>query len=330
MWEVDESLPLFIFISKYNDIMSFKLRSSNAVNVPLTWTEMDNNLSYLLTNMSGSNISFTGNVTPTVNNIYSLGTSLLKWNNVYATTFIGTATTASNITPAITNNGQFRILTSIGDGTLQAENTFTFNGTTINMDNVRLQQGLSTGAFGDSAHAEGASTTANGDNSHAEGSGTTANGESSHAEGSYTISSGQASHAEGTYTTSSGVASHAEGTGSKATGNYSHAEGATTIASGIASHAEGQGTVASGDYQLVIGQYNIANTTSSFIVGGGSVSTPKTIFDVRVDSNKSGSIMVPTNDSNPSNPLTGSMYFDYKGGRIWVYNGTAWKFATLS
>ena len=96
------------------------------------------------------------------------------------------------------------------------------------------------------------------------------------------------------------------------------------------SHAEGQGTVASGDFQLVIGQYNIANTTSSFIVGGGSSLTPKTIFDVRVDSNKSGSIMVPTNDSAPSNPLTGSMYFDYKGSRIWVYNGTAWKYATLS
>jgi len=156
--------------------MAFKLRSSNPSNVPLTWTEMDNNLSYLLINMSGSKITLLGpsyvtgsltlsgsatpltlygtssmqHILPSTNNVYSLGSSGLKWNTVYATTFsgtafsgslYGTAATASNITPAITNDADNSVITSNGNGTLNAEGDFTFDGTTVNMSAVSLQQG---------------------------------------------------------------------------------------------------------------------------------------------------------------------------------------------
>jgi len=105
---------------------------------------MYNNLIYLLTNMSGSNISLLGpssvtgslslsgsstvltltgtaslqHVTPTANGIYSLGTSGLQWSNVYATTFNGTAFsgslngTSSWATNALTSSWAINTLTA--------------------------------------------------------------------------------------------------------------------------------------------------------------------------------------------------------------------------
>jgi len=257
--------------------MAFKLRSSNAANVPLTWTEMDNNLSYLLTNMSGSQISLIGpssvtgsltisgsssplilvgtaslqHVAPQVNGVYSLGTSAFAWSSVYATTFKGTAfsgslngtsswatnaltasyiqnaqtasyivtaQTASNITPAVTNDTTDRVITSNGNGTLNAESTFTYDGTTANLT-AKFQQGTSTSATGLASHAEGVSTLASGTGSHAEGNSTIASGTGSHAEGYSTLANGNYSHTDGYYTTASASGSYAGG----AYANSSHA-----------------------------------------------------------------------------------------------------------
>jgi len=58
--------------------------------------------------------------------------------SVIATSFTGsiqgTATTASNITPAITNNVDNRILTATGGGTINGESNLTFNGTDLTLN----------------------------------------------------------------------------------------------------------------------------------------------------------------------------------------------------
>ena len=223
-------------------------------------------------------------------------------------------------------------------------------------------EGSSTKALGIASHAEGQLTHAANDYSHAEGYRTSASGVWTHAEGSDTQALGNASHTEGQYTLASGSYSHAEGFGATASGNYSHAEGNTTRAIGDSSHAEGYqttasgnnshaegsqtvalgnsshaggyGTIASGSYQTVFGQFNTQNNTSSvFIVGAGAgftSSSRKDGFSVEVDSFVRPHIVLPTNTSNPSNPKTGSMYFNPTANLMYIWNGTAWKTASFA
>lgn len=55
--------------------------------------------------------TFGGNVCPLVNNTKTLGTSSLKWNNVYATTFTGNLTgTASKVTVGLSANDYYRAI----------------------------------------------------------------------------------------------------------------------------------------------------------------------------------------------------------------------------
>jgi hypothetical protein len=198
---------------------------------------------------------------------------------------ITNANTASNITPAITNTANNRILTDNGGGTINGEADLTFDGTLLKVVG-KLEngasgcvatgieshvEGKSTTAIGDWSHAEGGSTYAVGNGSHAEGGDTYAGGFASHAEGQLSSASGDYSHAEGESTYASGYTSHAEGLSSIAKGDYSHAEGRLTFAGGESSHAAGYFTSASGDYQSVIG---IANQPSpnqgAFIIGNGT------------------------------------------------------------
>ena len=166
---------------------------------------------------------------------------------------------------------------------------------------------------------------------HAEGFATLAVGEYSHAEGYATYAMETGSHAEGYYTSASGSYSHAEGANTLTAGVGSHAEGINTSAIGIASHAGGYGTVASGSYQTAIGIYNTENNTDSlFVIGGGISDSRKDIFDARVDASGSGSVMIPVNPSDPTNPTTGSMYFNPSTNLLYIYNGTAWKSASFA
>ena len=160
---------------------------------------------------------------------------------------------------------------------------------------------------------------------------TKALGAGSHAEGGGSIASGSQSHAEGAGTLALGAGSHAEGTNTISIGSNSHAEGELTVAFGNGSHAEGYSTVASGSYQTVVGKFNASNNTSSlFVVGAGSnTSTRVDGFSVETDGTKAH-IVIPTNTSNPTNPKTGSMYFNPSTNIMYIYNGTTWKTASFA
>jgi len=181
--------------------------------------------------------------------------------------------TASNITPAITNDGGNRILTSNGDGTINGESYLTFDGNTLELKGTLNQGDITFNiAPGGQSHAEGSRTTASGSHSHAEGSGSIAKGNASHAEGYQTSASADYSHAEGFNTIASGSYSHAEGYNTLASGSYSHAEGDTTRAEGLGSHTEGVLTRASGQASHAEGIYTTASGAYSHAEGESTVS----------------------------------------------------------
>ena len=217
----------------------------------------------------------TGNLTGTASYATSASQATSASFALTAGSVLGTITnanTASNITPAITNAADNRILTANGGGTINGESNLTFDGTILRITGS-LIQGSSTGsiASGTGSHAEGYDTLASGDYSHAEGNQTIASSSYAHSEGWRTRAIDQAAHAEGQYTTASGPSSHAEGSDTIALGQASHAEGYGSIAIGYASHAEGYYTSASGNYQTVVGAFNqpLINS-SSFIIGNGT------------------------------------------------------------
>jgi hypothetical protein len=83
----------------------------------------------LLTDLAGTNLAVEGTDSLT------LATTITGLTSVTSTTFVGnltgTATTASNITPAITNNTDNRVLTATGGGTINGESNLTFDGTLL-------------------------------------------------------------------------------------------------------------------------------------------------------------------------------------------------------
>jgi len=83
----------------------------------------------LLTDLAGTNLAVESTDSLT------LATTITGLTSVTSTTFVGnltgTATTASNITPAITNNADNRVLTATGGGTINGEGNLTFDGTTL-------------------------------------------------------------------------------------------------------------------------------------------------------------------------------------------------------
>jgi hypothetical protein len=83
----------------------------------------------LLTDLAGTNLAVEGTDSLT------LASTITGLTSVTSTTFVGnltgTATTASNITPAITNNTDNRVLTATGGGTINGEGNLTFDGTTL-------------------------------------------------------------------------------------------------------------------------------------------------------------------------------------------------------
>ena len=221
---------------------------------------------------------------------------------------ITNANTASNITPAITNTANNRVLTDNGGGTINGESNLTFDGTTLIVVG-KLENGNSgCVATGTESHAEGKSTNATGDWSHAEGSSTYAVGGGSHAEGDFTFAIGILSHAEGEQAYTEGYASHAEGVMTSASGDYSHAEGEGTLAKGYASHAEGGFTYTGGDYSHAAGIYTSASADYQSVIGNSNKPSPNP--SAFIIGNGTG----PGNESNllyasGSNvQITGSLY----------------------
>ena len=190
---------------------------------------------------------------------------------------ITNANTASNITPAITNTANNRVLTDNGGGTINAESALTFDGTTLILVGKLENGNASCVATGLDSHAEGSDSKAIGNQSHAEGINTITTGGGSHAEGYFTSASGLYSHAEGNLTISVGDWSHAEGNVTISVGDWSHAEGLQTSASGDCSHAEGAATNAIGDYShaegdsaYAIGLVSHAEGIATNAVGDGA------------------------------------------------------------
>ena len=131
--------------------------------------------------------------------------------------------------------------------------------------------------------------------------------------GSLTLVSDQYSIASGLLTTASGYTSVAIG--------------AYSVASGSGAFAAGFKTIALGNYQTVVGSRNALNNSSSiFIVGGGSEAggVNKDAFSVEADFTQfpnPAHIVIPTNTLVPSNPKTGSMYYDTSTNKLWIWNG---------
>jgi hypothetical protein len=140
------------------------------------------------------------------------------------------------------------------------------------------------------------------------------------------------------FETSASTSAIAQGYRTKALGVGSHALGDRSIALGQYSLTAGVGTIASGSGQVVVGSYNEHNNvSSSFIVGGGSSdNNRKDVFSVDVASNTSASIKIPCNpaasklNGHPSNPRTGSLYFNPTLSELWIYTGITWKSASLA
>lgn len=80
--------------------------------------------------------TLSGNITPNANNILSLGSSSVKFNTIYATTFNGNATSATNATTATALNKSIKFSGSVDEITLSLDATDTTqHSVTLNLRN---------------------------------------------------------------------------------------------------------------------------------------------------------------------------------------------------
>lgn len=94
---------------------------------------------------------------------------------------------------------------------------------------------------------------------------------------------------------------------------------------------------ASGSTSTSTGPFNTSGSltqlTGSLTTSGSSTTIGiQTITGSLIVSGANSTIVVPTytTGSQPSLPLTGSMYFDYQGNRLYIYDGTTWRSTLLS
>jgi len=201
------------------------------------------------------NQSYSVNLTPVINNLWTGGTGS------GAVVLSGSNSTASGELSVVegyqnTASGQY----SHAEGYQTTAN-----------DQYAHSEGWVTTA-GYISHAEGYNTRAF-SVAHAEGYGTTASSFGAHAEGRGTYAGAEGAHAEGQYTVAAGAGSHAEGASTYAGVSYAHAEGLSTYAAGQVSHVEGAYNTSiylAGDYSSVGGQRNLASGNTAFIHSSGS------------------------------------------------------------
>lgn len=163
-------------------------------------------------------------VVPFTDDTTDLGSSTLRWKDLYLGSVINFATdlefycdaTSTNImvldpafvdihSESITMNGTAGVNVATGTDSLAIGNNNTASGTSS------FASGGGTQATASYTHTEGFLTQATVDSAHAEGSGSIASANSSHAEGSQTTASGAASHSEGNNTVASHTSTHAGG-----------------------------------------------------------------------------------------------------------------------
>jgi hypothetical protein len=109
-------------------------------------------------------------------------------------------------------------------------------------------------------------------------------------------------------------------------GNSSHAEGISNIAIGKYSHAAGVYNRSVGWGQSVVGTYNAPiNDVGAFVVGNGNSTTRNNLI---VASSQSGFVVPLT---APPSPMTGSMYLDLTAPpSIKFWDGSAWISSSLA
>jgi len=263
------------------------------------------------TNTPVFTITTAGSIGPSVNDTYDLGSSVLRWRDIYlgpSTIHIGSSGNEGTITYdgsnnlVIDSNGNVSLQSvsgNVGIGTLVPAEKLSVNGNVgldgelkrenagANASFIIVPKGTGALQIGSSGDARGiyavdlqsvrtsSDQVASGDYSFiAGGKNNKASGDYSHAEGVGTLASNNESHAEGFYTTASGSASHAEGSATVASGNFgSHAEGYATTASGKGSHAEGFYTTSFGPQSHAEGNTTTADGSASHAEGFYTTST---------------------------------------------------------
>jgi hypothetical protein len=150
------------------DTINVGLTPGGIPNYPLTFDEVgvttylsnrmiltsDGNLGIGTTNPT-SKLQVAGDVTPSVTNTYDLGTTSLKWNNIYANNFVGAITGNADTATKLATARNFSIdgnnNTSINAGDVSAA-TVSFDGSAnvILRGSLKNVTGLSAGTYGDS------------------------------------------------------------------------------------------------------------------------------------------------------------------------------------
>jgi hypothetical protein len=132
---------------------SFAVSSSRAVSSSYTEAAKTVGITTQDTTPVTYNVVFTGGTSG--NQSLNVDQTTLTYNpsttTLAVTNLAGTATTASNITPAITNAGDNRVLTSNGGGTVNGEANLTFNGSLLtatgNGENIRINSSDTNGSY---------------------------------------------------------------------------------------------------------------------------------------------------------------------------------------
>ncbi len=284
----------------------------------LTNLEMDNNLLWLSSNISSSNI-----ISVTGSGIDASNTAITS------SYFVGDGSKLTNITSSYSISSSYSntsvsapYYNEIDPIFVSKSSSLATTGSNIFIGNQKISGSLN----------QGNNTTSTGLLSYSRGSNSLSLGDYSFANGINVTSSGYASHAEGFNSVAVGTVSHAEGRENTSLGDYSHVGGYQSVSYGIYSNAHGWNVVASGSNQTVFGSHNARNNTSSlFIVGGGSSagSAFQDAFSIEQEVTGTGvnlcHIVLPTNITHPANPKTGSTYFNPTTNLLYIYNGTSWK-----
>ena len=261
----------------------------------LSYAEGDDNFTYLLTNMSGSNISITGS-TGILGSTTMRGTSTIS-NPADTTSFTitdnGTTTASDTVMQFTSSLNGFRHIkgTNSGSGSGAAVGAIFYNN---NNDFLQIYQACTlntslTGARTAYIRSTGTALSLMADNTSCNirfftfsNSSERMRIDSSGNVGINITSPTALLHVVGTLsngnnTTATGSYSHAEGELSQAKGDYSHAEGYFTVASGAYSHAEGDSTQtlgaishAEGWFSQAIGAFSHAEGVYTTAIGQGS------------------------------------------------------------
>jgi hypothetical protein len=121
--------------------------------LPLIGGTITGNLTVNGTTTLKNNVTITGNITPSANNTYTLGSSSLKWKNVYATTFygalsgsaskLGSSTLGSTTKPIYLSSGTATECSTYAGGT-----AVTLNGTSKAATTASFYAPISAGTSG--------------------------------------------------------------------------------------------------------------------------------------------------------------------------------------